>query len=151
MTALLEPQELTTPTEEERRQALEASRFLASPLRDTHSFQIVAGDGHSFPLSLPAPALRLLYEILREMAAGNAVTVLPVQTELTTQQAADYLNVSRPYLVKMLDEGQLPSHKIGTHRRVRLEDIVAYKRADDARSLAILQELTAEAQEMGFY
>jgi len=147
MTTLLEP---TAPTEEEQRQALETSRLLAPLLGDEFETQITAVGRHEV-MPLPAPARRLLYEILREMAAGHAVAVLPVHAELTTQRAADYLNVSRPYLVKLLDEGQIPSHKVGTHRRIRLQDIANYKREDDARSRAILAELTAEAQEMGFY
>jgi excisionase family DNA binding protein len=151
MTTLLEPQELTTPTEEERQQALETSRILASLPSDDFYLQLVTGQSPAETLSLPAPARRLLYEILRQLAAGHAVSVHPIPAELTTQQAADFLNVSRPYLIKLLDEGEIPSHKVGTHRRVRLADITAYKQEEDARSLAILRELTAEAQEMGFY
>lgn len=148
MTTLMNP---TAPTEDEQRQALETSRLLAPLLGGDFVMQIVA-EGHSpEALSIPAPARQLLYEILREMADGNAVTVLPVHAELTTQQAADYLNVSRPYLIKLLDEGQIPSHKVGSHRRIHFEDVRNYKQQDDARRRTILAELTAEAQEMGFY
>jgi excisionase family DNA binding protein len=102
-------------------------------------------------LALPASAGNLLYEILRQMAAGNTVSVHSLSAELTTQQAADYLNVSRPYLIKLLDEGHIPSYKVGTHRRVRLGDIATYKQEDDARRHAALNELTALSQEMGLY
>lgn len=146
MTALMNP---TAPTEDEQRQARETSRALAFLLGDDVAMQIVAPNHPSAPMPLPAPARRLLYEILREMADGHAVTVLPVHTELTTQQAADYLNVSRPYLIKLIDEGQIPCHKVGAHRRLFFEDIRKYKQEIDAKRREILRELAAEAQELG--
>ena len=96
-------------------------------------------------------AARLLVKILSEIAKGNAVTVVPLKPELTTQEAAELLNVSRPHLVKLLERGEMPFHKVGTHRRIRLADVLAYKRKALEERKAILREMVALNQEMGLY
>jgi excisionase family DNA binding protein len=83
------------------------------------------------------------------MANGHAVTVMPVQAELTTQQAADLLGGSRPYLVRLLEDGRIPFHKVGTHRRVRAADVMQYKARRRGESRQVLDELTREAQDLG--
>lgn len=85
-----------------------------------------------------------------EMANGNAVTIVPVHAELTTRQAAELLDVSRPCMVKLLEEGRIPFRMVGTRRRVRFEDLVRFKQQDDADREKVLDELIAEAQRLGF-
>lgn len=138
----------TEAAELARASAGELSRLLAErPHTDRARVQL---DGHD--LILPRQALALLRDLLTEMAQGNAVTVVPTHAQLTTQEAANLLNVSRPYLIKLLEDGQLPFSKIGTHRRIRYQDLMAYKRQRDERSKALLDELTRQAQEndMGY-
>jgi excisionase family DNA binding protein len=100
-------------------------------------------------LRLPTFAARLLFDALTALAEGHAVTVVPVPAELTTQQAADILNVSRPFLIKLLDERQIPFRRVGNRRKVFLEDVLRYKLADDRRRQAVLDELSREAQDIG--
>lgn len=101
------------------------------------------------PLELPPGAVALLMEVLEAMAAGRGVTLIPENAELTTVQAAGILNVSRPYLIKLLDEGAIPHRKVGTHRRIRMEDLMAFKSRIDAERETILDELAREAQDQG--
>lgn len=150
-TALLEHQ-LAVPDEATAARAAEAVDTLGRFLRhhpgiDTASVSLVADDS-SATLEIPGHALRLLVDILTEISNGNGVTVAPVHAELTTQQAADLLNVSRPYLVKLLDERRIPHRRVGNRRRILLADVIDYKHRDDAERRAIADELTAEAQRL---
>lgn len=103
-------------------------------------------------LILPRQALALLRDLLVEMAQGNAVTIVPTHAELTTQEAANILNVSRPHLVKLLEEGEIPFSKTGTHRRIRYQDLMAYNKQRTQESKAALDKLASQAQEhdMGY-
>ena len=104
------------------------------------------------PVELPAGAVALLIDILEAMAAGRGVTIIPENAELTTVQAANLLNVSRPFVIKLLAERALPHRKVGKHRRILIEDVMAYKSRIDQEREVILDRLTAEAQEhdMGY-
>jgi excisionase family DNA binding protein len=151
--SLLAPLDPVAPTEDDSRLAGESSHRLASYFDQSRfarsvQVEIAVGKNQREKIALPAPAFRLLFRILNEMAAGHAVTLVPVHAELTTQQAADILNVSRPHVVRLLDEGVIPHRKVGTHRRVLLADLLEYRHADAARRHALLDELTAQAQEL---
>ena len=112
----------------------------------------VRDSGQEQPVELPAGAVDLLMHVLEAMAAGQGVTLIPEGAELTTVQAANVLNVSRPFLIKLLDQKVIPHRKVGKHRRVRMEDIVAYKEAIDREREQVLGQLTreAQAQDMGY-
>lgn len=100
---------------------------------------------------VPASVHRLLTRLVHELARGNAVTIAPVHAELTTQQAADLMNVSRPHLVHLLESGAIPFGRVGTHRRVRLEDVMAYRRARSRERRMALADMAREAQELDLY
>lgn len=141
----------TLPSEAEAGVAKETSRVLASRLRKgaPMHLRILDGEAAQATVKLPAPAVGLLLRILEEMARGNAVTVIPVHAELTTQEAADMLNMSRPTLIELLDEGKIEYRRVGTHRRVRFEALMKYKRQADEARRAALAELAAYDQELG--
>ena len=101
------------------------------------------------PVALPDTATRALTDVLEHLARGRAVAVVPVESEITTQQAAELLNVSRPYLVDLLERGAIPFRKVGSRRRIRLADVLAYREIDDAKRRSAMDELTAEAQRLG--
>lgn len=97
-------------------------------------------------IELPAGAVDLLMHVLEAMSAGQGVTLIPEGAELTTVQAADVLNVSRPFLIKLLDQKAIPHRKVGKHRSIRMEDVMAYKDAIDREREQVLDQLTREAQ-----
>ena len=139
------------PSESEAELSRESSRTLAThlpPRGTTRTLKIVEENGEETAIELPASVLHLLTEMLSQMAQGNAVTLLPIHAELTTQEAANLLNVSRPHLVKLLETGKIPFHKVGSHRRVRFEDLMEYKESIDQQRMETLDELTAQAQEL---
>ena len=137
-----------TPSENDKRIASETSPFLEPLVSHAHDVQIqFVGEATSNQiLSIPAPALRLLNEILKEMAKGNAVTLIPIHALLTTQEAADILNVSRPFLIGLLEAGKIPYQRLGSHRRILFKDLMTFKdKADSARE-EVFRALTEEAQ-----
>ena len=146
---------MTLPVEREVQAAVQSQRALAACLatqRETQRIQIFDDKSQAHQVELPTSALRLLIDILAELAEGNTVKVVPIHAELTTQEAADLLNVSRPHLVKLLEDGALPFHRTGKHRRVRLADLTAFKAQRDRMSEQAMEELAKQAQglDMGY-
>lgn len=147
MSVLADP---VAPTEHEAELAQESSRRLA-PYAGKGNLRVdIRRNGRTGEsIELPAVAVQLLLRILSEMANGNAITLLPIHAQLTTQQAADLLNVSRPYLVKLLDQGRIRHHKVGAHRRILFSDLMEFKRKSDQEREEAMAALVADAQEQG--
>ena len=102
-------------------------------------------------IAIPREIAETLQKVLAIEAAGKSVRVVPEESEFTTQQAADFLNVSRPHVVKLIDEGSLPGYKVGSHRRVRRADLQKYKNERDARQRRAVAELTALSEDLELY
>lgn len=136
------------PTPQDAELARQSSRILAACIGQGSSarLRVIDGDGE---MEVPVSALRMLVDILANMAEGNAVSIVPIHAELTTQQAADFLGVSRPYLVGLVDAGEIPHHKVGTHRRIFFRDVLAYRKQRMGQSLAALDALSEQAQKLG--
>jgi excisionase family DNA binding protein len=141
----------TIATDEEVRMAREASEALEAPDAASRGLrvQVPGARGKMRTLDLPAAAATLLREMLKEMSAGNSVTLVSVESELTTQQAADLLNVSRPYVVGLIEKGVLPVRMVGNQRRLPLKDVLVYKAETHAKALEALEEISAIDQELG--
>lgn len=139
------------PSEIDQRLAKEGDRILKEFLETGKSGTLkLVDDGVETEVRVPASVLRYLEEILSHLGRGQSVTILPLDVELTTQQAADLLNVSRPYLITLLEEERaIPFRTVGKHRRIRLLDALAYKRKIIDERKEILRELAAQAQELG--
>ena len=140
------------PSEADIKLSQDSSRILASHRQQgsaVSQLKVVEDDGTEQAVTIPAGAYNLLTDLLTQIAQGNAVTLIPIHAELTTQEAANFLNVSRPHVVKLLDSGEIPFRKVGTHRRILFEDLRKYKQDIDDRRLETLSELTAQAQELG--
>jgi excisionase family DNA binding protein len=129
--------------ESRRRLSAAMSQSADSPLR------LRLGASADDVVELPHAAAQLLIRLLEEMARGNAVTLIPVHAELTTQQAADLLGVSRPFVVREIEERRLPARKVGSHRRIRFEDLIAYKRRSDAARQKVLDDLAELDEKLG--
>ena len=148
MTALAHRQ--PPPSVQEAALARSSGQSLARLIRKNRPLTLkVTGADKEQPIELPPGAALLLMDILEAMAAGRGVSIIPENAELTTVQAAEILNVLRPFLIKLLTEGALPYRKVGKHRRILMEDVMTYKNRIDRAREAVLDHLAAEAQENG--
>lgn len=140
------------PNEQDVRLARRSSSQLRRLMsrRSKIKLTVAAGEAQE-ELTIPVIAFRMLEMILNEMAQGHAVALSPVDREVTTQKAADLLNVSRPHLIKLLESGRIPFRKVGTHRRIRLADVLEYKTRMDSEADRAFAELVEQAQELGMY
>lgn len=137
------------PSATEKRAANQLRKIIAAQAGGQATLRLVESDG-SKPIEISlTPALSsLLLELLRHVGQGNAVTMVPVHQMLSTQQAADILNVSRPYLIALLDRGEIKHVLVGRHRRIRAEDLFAYKRKRDADRSAALDAIAEADSEL---
>ena len=132
------------PTAEAAEKAAKALRSLSPAGRGKAKTVRVRAGGED--AIVPKEAFDLLLDILTQMANGNAVTIVPVQAEFTTQESADFLKISRPHLIMLLESGAIPHRKVGTHRRVRFDDLLRFKESDDRTRREVLAQLAADAQ-----
>lgn len=139
--------EPVSPEPSEEKVAQTALRALSDLASDAGPVRLQVGDGGE--IVIPRSALTGLTQILATFAHGEGVTVLPTQAELTTQQAADALRVSRPYLIGLLDTGEIDYRTVGTHRRIRASSLIAYMRTDADRRRAAADALSAETYDLG--
>ncbi len=145
------------PTEQETRLARESIENLAPLLSETSGvlLRVCTPNHQDKEVSLPLSAVRLLLDALQEIGQGNGVTLTPVRQELTTQQAADFLMVSRPFLIEeLLEKGMIPFRKVGNRRRIRYTDLHKYRQGEEkeiARGEKAMLELMAETERQGLY
>jgi excisionase family DNA binding protein len=143
---------LLVPTSEDTALAREALKSLiASTQSNPFKLQFQTKRASSESVTLPLSAVKLLMVILREMAAGDAVSLVPIRNEVTTQKAAEILNVSRPFLISLLEKHEIPARLVGSHRRIPLSPLLEYKRKTAAIREEALDQLAAEAQELKLY
>src|ERR1017187_3158313 len=138
------PHEPVALPESEEVQIRELNRML-----QLGSPALVGAEGER--LELPEAVFRLLKDIVRNMQLGRAIVLIPENQQLTTQRTADLLGVSRPHLIKLLGTGELPYHKVGSHRRIYLRDFVAYQKRRDAERKLALDRIAKEAYQAGLY
>lgn len=150
MSALSQENSMLIPKEHDIALALKSSKELAAlfPKKEKDFQMTVKNAQYEKKITFPFSAIKLLLDILTQMAEGNAITLIPIHAELTTQEGANLLNVSRPYLIKLLDKGDIPFHKVGTHRRIYFADLLAFKVKSHEQGQKALDELVKQAQEL---
>jgi len=145
--------EAIAPSDEDAHIARQSRQALASLIKNDQKVRLhVHAEGASHEeIALPLSVSKLLLEALEEIGKGNEVILVSTDAELSTQQAADMARVSRPFFVKLLEEGKLPYRKVGAHRRVLHADVVCYMEEEEKRRIRIMEELVAETERLGLY
>jgi excisionase family DNA binding protein len=144
--------DIKKPTKEEQRTALESYDALAASLDQLSTdFPEIEIEETEEKIRIPISALKFLARILKEISQGNPVSIVPIATEITTQAAAELLGCSRPHVVKLLESGKIPFNKVGKHRRIQYEDLVAYKKEMKALQREKLQELMGLDEDSELY
>jgi excisionase family DNA binding protein len=138
-------------TAEEAEMARTAQRFIVESLDRSRaaSITLTSDTGDAPSISVPTKTLRLIAELLGLMAERRPVSLTPLNHELSTVEAAQFLNVSRPFVIKEIEEGRLPHRKVGTHRRVQFSDLLIYAKAMHTQQQQALQRLADNAAELG--
>lgn len=154
MAQTVEQPPIATPTPSESDALKELDCALESTLQaqqsgNTSPPALIGPDGAQVPI--PLSAYRALHEIVHHMAQGNSITLVPRPTELTTQQAAEILNISRPFLIRLLDGEEIPYRMAGTHRRIKLEDVLEYRERRSGKRRSAIERLAEKSQELGIY
>ena len=140
------------PSKEERKIAMESYNALAEALEQLHTKNPeIEIEETQDKIKVPLKVLKLLAKILKATSQGKPISIVPIATEMTTQAAAELLGCSRPHLVKLLEKGEIDFTKIGKHRRVKYEDIVAYKKKKKAEQKEMLIKIMAADEESGLY
>lgn len=144
--------DITKPSKEEQRVAMESYNALAEVLEGLRkdNSEIVIDETRE-KIRIPLNALKLLAKILKVTSEGKPISIVPIATEMTTQAVADSLGCSRPHLIKLLEEGEIEYTKIGKHRRVKFEDVMAYKKRMKARQQELLIKIMNADEESGLY
>jgi len=140
------------PSKEEQELAMQSYDALASVLEQLKSENPeIEIEETEEKIKIPLRVLKLLAKILKVTSQGNPISIVPIATEMTTQAAAEFLSCSRPHLVKLLEEGKIPFTKVGKHRRVKFEDIVAYKEEMKSNQEQLLMDIMKSDEELGLY
>ncbi|MFD5561238.1 excisionase family DNA-binding protein [Kitasatospora griseola] len=123
--------------------------YLTQTAHQDEDVTILGETGSDDPLVLPRPTVEMFAAILAALASGQGVQLLPVNAEVSTQTAAEILNVSRPFLIGLLEQGEIPYRLVGRHRRILFNDVIEYKRKDDRRRKDAADALTELDEELG--
>lgn len=145
-------QEYKRPTKKEREIAQSSFEALSSAMAHLNTEKVdIEIEGRNDKIVLPLSALKFLEDILKNMSEGKIISIVPLATEVTTQKAAEILGCSRPHLIKILEDGEIPFTKIGRHRRIMIEDVVAYKKKMKEEQRQHIIDIMAEDEEDGLY